>query len=60
MAQGETRSFSAVDDLTITIADGGSVQVFLAGRDLGAPGEPGQSWTKTYTYDTGASPSPGA
>ncbi|HEY8019093.1 MAG TPA: helix-turn-helix domain-containing protein [Actinomycetota bacterium] len=60
MAEGETRSFSAVDDLTITIADGGSVQVFLAGRDLGAPGEPGQSWTKTYTYDTGASPSPGA
>lgn len=60
MAEGETRSFSAIDDLTITIADGGSVQVILNGGDLGAPGEPGQSWTETYAYDTGASPSPGA
>lgn len=60
MAQGETRSFSAVDELTITLADGGSVQVIVAGRDLGAPGEPGQMWTETYTYDTGASPSPAA
>jgi cytoskeletal protein RodZ len=59
MTEGETRSFSAVDDLTIELADGGSVQVFLNGRDLGAPGEPGRSWTDTFTYDTGASPSPG-
>jgi cytoskeletal protein RodZ len=60
MTEGEERSFSAVDDLTIELADGGSVQVFLNGRDLGAPGEPGQPWTETFTYDTGASPSPAA
>ena len=60
MTEGEERAFSATDDLTIELADGGSVQVILNGRDLGAPGEPGQTWTKTFTYDTGTSPSPGA
>ena len=60
MAEGETRSFSAVDDLTIEVADGGSVQVVLNGRDLGAPGEPGQPWTETFTYDAETSPSPAA
>ena len=59
MAEGETRSFSALDDLKIELADGGSAQVILNGRDLGAPGEPGQPWTKTFTYDTEASPSLG-
>ncbi|MEO8476644.1 MAG: helix-turn-helix domain-containing protein [Actinomycetota bacterium] len=60
MARGETRSFSAVDDLTIELGDGGSVQVFLNGKDLGAPGEPGQGWSDTYTFDPEASSSPGA
>lgn len=60
MAEGETRSFSAVDDLTIELAEGGSVQVVLNGRDLGAPGEPGRPWTESFTYDTGVSASPAA
>lgn len=60
MTEGEERAFSAVNDLTIELADGGSVQVILNGRDLGAPGEPGQAWTETFTYDTEASPSPAA
>jgi len=60
MTEGETRSFSAVDELTIELADGGSVQLILNGRDLGAPGEPGQAWTKSFTYGTEVSPSPEA
>jgi hypothetical protein len=66
MAEGETLSFSAVDDLGVTVADGGSVQIAVDGRDLGAPGEPGQLWSKTFrvgidesatlTADAGASP----
>jgi cytoskeleton protein RodZ len=57
MAEGETRSFPARNDLTIELADGGSVQVILNGRDLGAPGEPGEPWRKTSSYDAEASPS---
>lgn len=48
MAEGETLSFSALDDLSVTVADGGSVQVTADGRDLGAPGEPGQPWSRTF------------
>ena len=43
MAEDETLSFSAANELTITVADGGSVQLTVDGRDLGAPGEPGSS-----------------
>jgi cytoskeleton protein RodZ len=50
MRTGEQRAFAATDTLTIRIADGGSVQVIVAGRDLGAPGEPGQPWERTFTY----------
>lgn len=50
MRTGEQRAFAATDTLTIQLADGGSVQVVVAGRDLGAPGEPGQPWERTFTY----------
>jgi hypothetical protein len=50
MAEDESLSFSALDELVITVADGGSVQLTIDGRDLGAPGEPGSSWTKTFTF----------
>ena len=44
MAEGETRSFSAVDDAQRSRwPTAGRVAGDLNGRDLGAPGEPGQS-----------------
>ena len=33
-----------------------AVQVTVAGRDLGAPGEPGTAWTDTFTFDVRESP----
>jgi len=56
MAQDETLSFSAEEELVLSVADGGAVQVTVAGRDLGAPGEPGEPWTETFTYDLRQSP----
>jgi hypothetical protein len=53
MAEGETLSFTALDNLKITVADGGAVQITVNGRDLGAPGEPGQPWTDSFTFDVG-------
>lgn len=50
MAQEETLSFSAGDELVVMVADGGSVQLSIDGRDLGAPGEPGLPWTETFTF----------
>ena len=44
-------------------ADGGAVQITVNGRDLGAPGEPGQAWSDTFTFDVGegsGEPSPTA
>lgn len=56
MEENETLSFSATEELVLSIADGGSVQVTVAGKDLGAPGEPGQPWTNTFTYDVRQDP----
>lgn len=58
MAEDETLSFTAVQELGITVADGGAVQLTVAGVDLGAPGEPGRSWHHTYTADDLPSPTP--
>jgi cytoskeletal protein RodZ len=59
MAEDESLSFSAIDELTITVADGGAVQLSVDGRDMGAPGEPGQEWTRTFTIGlVDASPTP--
>jgi cytoskeletal protein RodZ len=59
MAEDETLSFSAADEMTLTLATGGSVQVSVDGRDLGAPGEPGQEWTRTFSVGLeDLSPSP--
>jgi cytoskeleton protein RodZ len=51
MEEGETLSFSAPEQLTLAVADGGAVQVTIGGRDLGAPGEPGSPWTRTFSLD---------
>lgn len=56
MEEGETLSFSAEEELVLSVANGGAVQVTVDGRDLGAPGEPGQVWTETYTFDVRQSP----
>ena len=49
----------ATDELTIELADGDTVQVVVAGRDLGTPGAPGAPWTRTFTYrEVSAWPSP--
>jgi hypothetical protein len=61
MAEEESLSFSAADELVITVADGGSVQLTVDGRDLGAPGEPGSSWTETFSFgveEPSVTPSP--
>jgi cytoskeleton protein RodZ len=51
LEEGETRSFSAVEQLELEVADGGAVQVTLGGRDLGTPGEPGSPWSRTFSLD---------
>jgi hypothetical protein len=49
MAEGETRSFSAGEELSVSIADGGAVQLSVDARDLGTPGIRGMPWTGTFT-----------
>jgi cytoskeleton protein RodZ len=51
MEEGETRSFSARERLELVVADGGALQVTVGGRDLGAPGEPGSPWTRSFSLD---------
>lgn len=51
MEEGETLSFSADEELVVSVADGGAVRITVAGRDLGAPGELGEPWTETFTSD---------
>jgi cytoskeleton protein RodZ len=51
MEEGETRSFSASERLELVVADGGAVQVTVGGRDLGAPGEPGSPWKRSFSLD---------
>jgi cytoskeleton protein RodZ len=51
MEEGERLSFSADEQLTLAAADGGAVLVTVGGRDLGAPGEPGSPWSRTFSLD---------
>jgi cytoskeleton protein RodZ len=61
MVKGEERSFTATSELSVDAGDGGAVQVVVQGRDLGVPGEPGQPWSRTFTYaEVSAWPSPSA
>lgn len=48
MEEGETLSFAAEQELVLSVADGGAVDVVVGQRDLGAPGEPGAPWTQTF------------
>jgi hypothetical protein len=59
MKRNEQVAFAPHDELTLVVAEGGTVQVTIAGTDLGAPGEPGQAWQQTFTYEqVSAWPSP--
>jgi len=59
MARGEQRAFSAVQQITLLVEHGGTVHVTVAGTDLGAPGETGRPWQRTFTYaEVAAWPSP--
>jgi cytoskeleton protein RodZ len=58
MEEGETRSFSASQQLVVAASDGGAVQITVGGRDIGSPGEPGSPWTRTFTLDDVASTPP--
>lgn len=46
---GDTRTFEASNLLRVTIGNLGSVRISLNGRDLGAPGAPGQFGTFVFT-----------
>ncbi|MDH4111130.1 MAG: helix-turn-helix domain-containing protein [Actinomycetota bacterium] len=49
MDAGERLSFSADEELGLSVADGGAVQVTVGERDLGTPGTQGAPWTETFT-----------
>jgi hypothetical protein len=52
MAKDEQRSFAAVSELTIRIVDGGTVDLNVAGADLGTPGAAGRPWQETFTLNS--------
>lgn len=61
MAKGEQLSFMPTTRFVVKGADGGAVLLLVAGNDLGAPGDPGADWIRSYTYQevsTWPSPSP--
>jgi cytoskeletal protein RodZ len=58
LAPGEALSFAASSMLEIRIADGGSIELTVNGRDIGTPGVAGSAWSRTYSFESeGASPS---
>ena len=60
MSPGETRSFMADRELTLTQADGASLHIVVDGDDLGVPGHAGAPWTHTWNVAAGVSSSPAA
>ena len=60
MAEGETLSFPADEELVVSIADGGAVQLSVDGRDLGTPGTRGEPWTGTFTPSSTAATTAGS
>lgn len=61
MGAGETRTFTAQDELALTVSDGGQVRVKVNGRDQGLPGPSGRPWSQTFSFTAngGFAPSPG-
>jgi hypothetical protein len=61
MTKGEQLSFAPTANFAVRGTDGGTVQLLVAGHDLGTPGTPGVAWVRSYTYhevSTWPSPSP--
>jgi cytoskeleton protein RodZ len=50
MTKGEQLSFMPTTRFVVKGADGAAVQLLVAGNDLGAPGQPGADWVRSYTY----------
>ncbi|MEX0651481.1 MAG: hypothetical protein WD186_05580, partial [Actinomycetota bacterium] len=49
MEEGETRSFSANEELVLSAPDGGAVEVSVGDSELVVAGERGVRWTETLT-----------
>ncbi len=60
MAAGETRTFTAQSDLTLSVTDGGAVRLTVNGVDHGVPGTPGQPWSDSFSFDTSDAATPSA
>ena len=50
MPKGEQLSFTPAMRFVVAGAQGKTVDLLVAGHDLGAPGAPGQSWIRSFTY----------
>ena len=51
MEEGETLSFSADEELELTVADGGAVQVTVAGATSARPESRARRGRETFTFD---------
>jgi hypothetical protein len=59
MPKGEQLSFTPASRFAVEGAEGKTVQLLVAGHDLGAPGAAGQTWIRSFTYrQVSAWPSP--
>lgn len=59
MTAEEQLSFEATQEMTVSLGDGGAIQLTVAGHELGTPGVSGVPWTRTYTFQEVSSwPSP--
>lgn len=56
---GETRTFTAQTDLLLAVTDGGAIRLTVNGKDYGIPGQPGQPWSRQFSFspDEGSTPS---
>ena len=59
LGPGESISYSAVQDLTVSASDGGAIRIVVDGRALGVPGTTGRPWSETFVPSGAATePSP--
>ena len=55
---GETRTFTAQTDLILAVTDGGAIRLTVNGKDYGIPGQPGQPWSRPFSFDPSAGATP--
>jgi len=48
LGPGESISYSAVQELTVSASDGGAVRIVVDDRTLGVPGQAGHPWSATF------------